>query len=658
MGVRSFALRLVFLCVSLALGIVAVAEPLTLPAYKVVKAPVIDGVINPEEWANVPTASGAYDSMTGEKGSEPMQVWLAYDDDCIYFAAKLSDRLPKTIHATQYQTNVSLTGDDYVELSLDLNGSLSNYSTFSINPRGATSVALAGGRALKREWAGEFVAAARVTNDGWEVEARISWQILPLPAPGKRDVRFEVDRFLPRDQRDYQLVYNSAGSVINTPVWKDVPIPTQKKERVLKLLPYGYAGYDNTVRGSTVLNSGLDLKTELTDNVSLVGTVNPDFRNVENQILNLDFSRFARLAGESRPFFLEGRDYLNTQLFSSQLIHEVDTGVNAYGRLNDKTTFGVIDTISFHRENDFVSNFTYTPTPTDSFRGTLTNFSKPGLENLAYLARYAKQLGGYNLFFRSMGSQDTQTGFGHDDSFSLQYFKKEWQWAGEYLYVTPNFNPRLGFFPEVDYKGPDGGFQYDKPWKHGVIAEITTGAAGSDYTRLDGSEYRQNFDLNGGLSLRNGLNATSDFFAEDFQGEHDHTYTFGVNYPRDNLFRNVSLNYQTGELALLPYQNITTTLAYRFNQRLQTNLSFQVVKHGSTQDQLILTGSYDLGKNQAIVGRLIQQTGSTGGFISYSRSNNKGIEYFLIVGDPNSMSFRASVILKVVVPIEIKLSRR
>ena len=40
------------------------------------------------------------------------------------------------------------------------------------------------------------------------------------------------------------------------------------------------------------------MKTSLTDQIDLVGTINPDFRNVENQVLSVDFSYFERLAGE------------------------------------------------------------------------------------------------------------------------------------------------------------------------------------------------------------------------------------------------------------------------------------------------------------------------------------------------------------------------
>ena len=98
------------------------------------------------------------------------------------------------------------------------------------------------------------------------------------------------------------------------PIWAKVSLPKQSHDQSISLLPYTYVGYDPDIH--RVVNGGLDLKTKLSDQVALVGTINPDFRNIENQILSIDFSRFERLAGESRPFFQEGSDDIRTPIFA------------------------------------------------------------------------------------------------------------------------------------------------------------------------------------------------------------------------------------------------------------------------------------------------------------------------------------------------------
>lgn len=621
--------------------------------YKITKPIKIDGTIDPEEWGGVPTAEGSYDSLTGDKAPESMQFWMGYDEKYIYFAARMHDSTPGSVHATQYQTNVSLSGDDYIELDLDLTGSLAAFNTFAINPRGATSIALAGGRAFKREWNGDFLAASRMLPDGWETEARIPWQILNLPSSGARNLRFNLKRNWPKQNRQYNYVYAASGRPQDIPVWAAVVLPKKKLERTLKLLPYVYAGYDQ--RDKTVLNSGLDLKMPVTDNINFVGSINPDFRNIENQILSLDFSRFERLVAESRPFFQEGSQYSNSALFASQRIKGFDVGVNTYGRISDKSSFSFINTTDFAHENDLIANVTYDPTPVDSFRVTAASLERPTLSNEAYLARYNRQFGPYSLFVRTMGSKDSKRGFGDSDIFQVNYFQKEWNGGISYNKTSPNFFPRLGFAPEVDYKGIQWYGGYDKPFKKGSVAELSFNAVGLDYAHVNGDPYRRNVELNGDVALRQGLNFNLDYFKERFEGVDDHLWTLALNYPRDNIFKNARISYATGRLEGDPYNSISAGATYRFGNRLQLTANYQVVRHRGYEDQLIFSENYDLGRNQSLSGRLVKRGGDVNGFLSYRRAGNRGAEYYLIVGDPNSFKWRNSIILKVVLPFEFKL---
>jgi hypothetical protein len=584
-----------------------------------------------------------------------MQFWLAYDENYIYFAARLGDRDPKSIHAQQYQTNVDLSGDDNVTLNLDLNGSLADFNIFGINSRGATSLSLAGGRADKREWSGDFVARGRVTDTGWEVEARIPWQMMRLPRAGIRNIRFNVTRFLPRDQRPYAFAYTQSGHQAETPVWQAIPIPKQQQARTLKLLPYVYAGYD--ARSGAVFNSGLDLKTEWTDKITLVGTINPDFRNIENQILSLDFSRFERLANETRPFFQEGSQFMNSALYASQRITSVDAGLNAYGHLNDRTSFGVIDTQRFGHEHDFVSNVSFDPTPNDSYRVTAISLTKPGLQNTAYLARYSRQVGPMSLFFRSMGSQDTTSGSGQYETASAFYLKKEWNVAIEYDWASPRFQSRLGFLPEIDYRGLNYNLGYDKVFPHGRVAEVGLGYNGTELTHIDGSQYRRHNEVDSVLALRNRSQFMVNYYTERFNGQDDHLLQASLRYPRDDVFRNITLEYDHGMLALKPYTSLSSTATYRFGKRLQASVRYQQVHHGDYQDQLILTGSYDLTHDRSASGRIVKSSADVNGYVSFRQSGNRGVEYFLIVGDPNAPRFRASVVVKIACPIDVLLSR-
>jgi hypothetical protein len=625
-------------------------------AVRVTTPPVIDGTITDEEWKDVPSFEGLSDESTGQASPEGGKFWIAYDNDFIYFAARLNDSQPGSIRATEYRTNASLSSDDYVELDVDLTGSLSAFNTFAINPRGATNMQLAGGRAAKREWSGEFFARSRMTATGWETEARIPWQVMRIPAGGKRDVRFNVLRFLSRNQRRYWHGYFGAGQFQNTPRWLAVELPKQVHDNTLHLLPYFYAGYDPD-KGH-VANAGLDMKTELADQVAFVGTINPDFRNIENQILSIDFSRFERLAGETRPFFQEGRQYSNSALFASQRIRDFDAGINTYGRLNDKMSFAVVDTIDFGNTNSFVGNLTYDPNTNDSFRVTGTSFKTIGLENNAYLARYAKQMGPLNLFLRDMGSQDTLQGWGRNSNAFLSYSKDIVNSYLSYTHVTPNFLPRLGFFPERDLRGWDYGTALAKPYDHGKISELGISVDGTDYEHADGGAYRRSLRAAPYVALRNGFMLTTGASFDRFEGVDDRLYSVGASYPRGNQFRRIAVSYDWGRLAEEDYRSLSIGTAYRPVKQLQLTGTYQTVEHGGHSDQAILGMNYDLGGDRFITGRLVKRNEDLNAYVAYRRTGNLGAEYFLILGDPNADTFRASLILKAVFPLDLALGRK
>ncbi|HWD37445.1 MAG TPA: hypothetical protein VG944_01235, partial [Fimbriimonas sp.] len=568
----------------------------------------------------------------------------------------LADSRPSLIRANQYQTNVGLGGDDSIDFELDLSGSGRDFNTFSVNPKGATNIELAGGRAGKREWAGEFQAAARITTSGWEAELRIPWREMKLPSPGPRDVRFNFQRNIARTGREFGAFYRSVGGVANTPVWRSVAVPRGETDRSIKLLPYTYLGYDPSI--GAVVNSGLDLKAALNDKVQLVGSINPDFRNIENQILSLDFSRFARLAGETRPFFLEGSEYEGSGIFASQVIPRFDLGVNAYGKLSDRLSFGVLDTTQYGIGNELVASSFYALDNNSSARLSATDYNADGVHNGAYQMNYRHGWGLWALNFQNSESYDSSVGQGDSSNVRLIYRSPGVFVNASYSRVGANYLPRLGFVPEVDYEGFRGGISYDRPWNKGAMSEAGVFGSYLVYDHTDGSPYRRDASFSGYTSLRNGLTLSLDQDYDQFEGVNDHLTSVEASYPANDPYDQIATSYSWGEEALLPYSSLSVSGSRRLFRRLQLTASYQLVNYDGINDQLICGANWDIGHDQSIYGRLTEQSGQIGGYFAYRRSGNLGAEYYLIVGDPNANTFRPSVILKVVVPLEIGSTHR
>ena len=62
--------------------------------------------------------------------------------------------------------------------------------------------------------------------------------------------------------------------------------------------------------GRGQVQMGLDVRYQPTPELTSVATLNPDFASVEGAVESIGFSRSERFVPDARPFFLEGRNYL------------------------------------------------------------------------------------------------------------------------------------------------------------------------------------------------------------------------------------------------------------------------------------------------------------------------------------------------------------
>jgi len=625
----------------------------TTTAMKMTTPPTIDGTINADEWKGCQMMEGLYDASDQSPCPEKLNFWIGYDDKYIYFAAHCFDSQPNAIKMTEYRTNASVQGDDFVQLDVDTYGTMTDWNHFYINPRGATDVQIAGGRATKREWVGDFFAKAKVVEDGWTAEARIPWQLMKLPSSGKRNVRFDVDRKIARLSRYFDWTRINGNDFSGTGKWVDVEIPKGDDTKVLQLLPYSYQGADP--HGS-VLNSGMDVKFPLTDQMTFVGTANPDFRNIENQILSIDFSRFERLAGESRPFFQEGADYYGSALIATQRIKAFDTGLNIYGKTNDRMSVGILNTADFGHENDLIATMQYAPDNLSQIRFSHSTLDSEGFKNRGYLFAYSRQFGLVNMFARGMSTQDATDGKGEERLLSFNYNHGEFNINGNYESVSTKYLPRLGFQPEVDYKGINASMGYNKVFKAGTIAEVFIGTYGNKYDHYAGGNYRRGQGGDFVVATRDGTRLALNADFSQFEGVNDHTYTAALMRPRNDPYRRWNANYTWGEIENHPYKTVGFGMAYRPINSFQLNLGAQFVDHFRKDKQLVLSGNYDLGNDKSISGRIVQGTHNVNAYVALRRSGNSGTEYFLILGDPNANKFRRSLVLKVSYPLQMFLS--
>jgi hypothetical protein len=664
--VRNLPVRFLFAAILGTTSLLAAAQSPIINAVKVTKPPTIDGIIGLEEWAGIPSMHGGYDENTGAKAPEDTEYFFAYDEKFVYFAAKAFDSQPQSIKAQEYRTNVAIKGDDFVGIFIDVFGDLSAQANqFEINPRGATNLRIAGGRAAKREWLGEIQAKGRITKEGYEVEARIPWVLMRLPAAGKRNMRIGGYRVMPRTGRAYLITDITNNNVQNIPVWQGVDVPVFVAPREIKLLPYTYVGYDKDKGG--LFNSGMDLKYTTSSGIDLIGSINPDFRNIENQVLSLDFSYFERLASESRPFFLEGQQFFRTSqdapLFSSQRIPNFDAGFKAFGKITDKTQFSFLDTFDVNKLNDFVGVLRHGFSDRTSFTAAVADRNAkdsplPGPKTFTNLGSFYSLntgVGPTDYFAQYEPTRDSINGNGHRINTGANYQGKGLFGLLEYTEVSPQFLPRLGFAPERGFQGYSGNVGVNKQFSKGLLQDAFYFLSGEMLTQWhSNAEYRKRANLYSEFGLRNNTGVNLSGFYQEFRGFKDHLTSVDLVLPRNDPYRNWRVQYGVGKFAGQQYTTLGASAALRPYKNFQLSLSHQTVHHFDTQNQTIVSGSYEISPYDSIVGRAVRQNTDTNFYAAYRRTGNTGNEYFLIIGDPNARSFRASIILKAVFPMNFK----
>ena len=634
-------------------------DPDVLDGGRMAAPPMIDGRVDDAEWSGAATARRALvvigpNSPSGDRA----QYWIGYDEKYVYLAVRTEIVNGGKVQADEFRDNVDLGGDDSITVLLDLNGNGQEFNVVSFNAAGATQLQLAGGRAAKREWGGGFESRGRVIPTGWEAEARIEWALMPYNTAGPRDLKYLFDWYVSSSQRGVST-HSTQGDLNKIHVLRGVVAPPIVPLRDIKFLPYAYVGY-NDETGEHIANAGLDVKTMINDRLNAVMTINPDFRNIENDILNLDFSNFERLPGESRPFFLEGNQFRLTgginqrQLFASQRIDQFDAGLNFYGTLSPQMQVSTLGIIDYNNEHAFVGTANYQFDPERQVLTAFTALDRPGEENYGGMLEYFQRSGNYLLFGGYQQTDDEIDGFGNAMGFGYQYRGAGLQNVLIYEQVSPDFNPRIGFSPQRGFKGPTFNAQWTKIHPRGGIMETSSSATFLTQDMWEGGHYRDLGSASFGVTFRNALRANFSYSQDHFLDMVNTFHTLSLQYPRNSGFRGWTLSHTRGHAAGGEYQSTTARVFYRPIKRLQLDLRYQLVDHFGESDQTVFTLNWEMDKYQSVGGRVVGQDDDWNWFVSYKMSGNLGAEYFLILGDPNATSFQKTLVFKVTVPFTVR----
>lgn len=623
----------------------------TYPAQRLASAPQIDGTIFETEWQAASYGEGFLDADTGTPSDERAEWWLAYDDEFIYFAARAYTD-PTKIVADEYRTNVSLQGNDAFTLMIDLGGNGVSQDSFAVNAQGATSINLSGGRAAKVEWVGEFDARGRKTETGWEVEARIPWQIVTPVPKGKRDARFNVLWYRSNRGATYAHVFTQRNP-LRDPIWSGVDVPVIRGQAGISLLPYAFAGFDGD--GGFISRSGVDLKTTLPNGLNLIGTLNPDDVNIEADVLGLDFSYFERLPDEVRPFFLEGNRYIRTgfdaRLFASQRMPEVTAGVKVYGDLDARTQIGYLSVADWGDRAAHVVSGRHRLNEQQSLEVAYVRYDQPAISNDGAMVNFFQTLGDTSYYFNTQVTNDTRREWGSRISTGFNYRQGGFQVGAGFDEVSPNFFPRAGFAFDRDFRGVNVFSELEQQYAGGLLLATEANLSMNRVWRGDGSDYRESLNIGYDLTFRSGLEIGLGASWSEFFDNEDRAIGIGIEYPFNDPYRNIEVSYGRAYVDGSDRDQWEIRWRHRPGPRTQISLSSEFVDFRGAETQQICGISHDISRFEGVSMRVIRRDNDYNWSASYRLSGRRGNELFFIIGDPNSRRFERRVAIKLVMPV-------
>ncbi|MHB8416202.1 MAG: sugar-binding protein [Acidiferrobacteraceae bacterium] len=299
---RTMLLSAVLLCAA-ALPAAANNPPtLTLPA---APAPAMDGDVN-QSWDGAGTVHLDYDFTYQRPATSPTTVRVTQDGTALYVAFEVTQK--GVLIASQHTNGSSVLGDDYVGVYLNPRGIEGFSYAFFANPIGTRYQTSSENSAYSPEW----TAIAHSTPNGYDVTMRIPLSI--IRSGGSHHWRMQFVRFSQARNSLDVWAYSSSASSPSDPTFigrvKGVGVaPAGLKSASVRnparLQLYGLGEATSATNGGSTSRVGADFSLPIDPTASFVGTLHPDYSNVESDQQTIAPTAFARQYVEVRPFFTQ-----------------------------------------------------------------------------------------------------------------------------------------------------------------------------------------------------------------------------------------------------------------------------------------------------------------------------------------------------------------
>jgi hypothetical protein len=296
----------------------------------------VDGNLAEEVWARAAVLTGfsQFSPSDGVAAADSTDVLVWYSPTAIHFGIRAYEA-HSAVHATLADRD-RIGADDHVQILVSTFNDGRQATVFAVNPlgvqsdgalveTGSTSGNGFNNAVVRRENADLspdyiYQSKGRVTEYGYEVEVRIPFKSLRYQSAAEQSWGLHITRQVQHSgYEDSWAPARRASASFLSQAGRLVGLTGLRRGLVLDLNPSltsrttGRRNGSGWAYGGGSPELGGTARWGITNNLSLTGTANPDFSQIESDAGQLLFDpRDERFFQEKRPFFLDGIELLTT----------------------------------------------------------------------------------------------------------------------------------------------------------------------------------------------------------------------------------------------------------------------------------------------------------------------------------------------------------
>ena len=294
----------------------------TVRAVRITQPLRLDGRLDDEAYGTVQPIDGFIQQLPveGIPATEPTEIWVFFDEDNLYVAARCYDSQADRIVADELRRDNGniFSVNDNLSVTLDTFFDQRNAFFFQTNPIGALRDQYVADGAFNLNWNTVWDVKTSRSETAWTVEMAIPFKSLRYRSSGPQTWGINVRRVVKSKNETSNLTrvpasYSGNGVAQMAVAARLVGLETPAQSMNLEFKPYAVSSlatdrvartpYNNDVSA----NAGIDVKYGLTRGLTADVTVNTDFAQVEEDEQQINLTRFNLFFPEKRDFFLEGQ---------------------------------------------------------------------------------------------------------------------------------------------------------------------------------------------------------------------------------------------------------------------------------------------------------------------------------------------------------------